>query len=535
MSEGKQSFVRGAVILGAAGIFVKVLGATFKLPLGNFLGDEGMSYYTTAYPIYSWLIVASTAGMPTAIARMISERRAVGDEKGINKIFRTSMLLMMFVGVILSVGMFLSAQTMVSAVKNEMAYYSVLAIAPAIFFVSVMSVMRGYFQGLQMMEPYAISQIAEQLMRVILGLTLALTLLDRGLEFASAGATFGATAGAMMGTLVIIFIYRRFKRKTNMTHEVSDESMGSIVKQLMIIAIPVTIGASVLPLMNSIDLAIVIRRLHSIGIVEEANNLYGQLTGYAVTLVNLPQVVSAAIQISIVPAIAQLRIKNDQKGLDSTTVTGIKLALLIGLPTAVGMVILAEPIIALLYPMQPGIIKSTGGILRILGNGVVFLSLFQVTTGILQGLGKQHLPARNLFIGAIVKLTLSYTLVGIPAININGAAISTVCGFATAAILNMITLVRRSTTKMDYKEIFGKPILNVLTMSVFVLSSRQLFLLLGSGRLATVLSILVGIVVYFVMVFLTNTLSENDLELMPGGSKLKKLNRILTIKAGDKK
>ncbi len=542
-----QSFIKGAAILGVAAIIIKVMGAFFRIPLANLIGDEGMSYYQTAYPMYNWLIVISTAGFPAAIAKTIAERNAVGDHYGAHKVFKTILKLMTAIGFVGMFVMMLGADWVTTYVKNAGGYYSFLALGPAILFVAMMSSFRGYFQGLQDMKPYAFSQIVEQFFRVGLGLGLAFTFYKYGLEYASAGATFGATSGAFFGFLIILFYYLKMKKKGALGDidtklpDHPEESEREIIGKVMKIAIPITIGASVIPIMTMLDLFIVMRRLHDIGIVEQANDLYGQLTGYSQTLVNLPQTITAAVQISLVPAIAALSAKRANEEMNHTIETGLRLGLIIGLPCALGLVTLAEPIMKLLYPMQIEIASSTGSILAILGWGVLFLSMYQVTTGILQGLGKQNLPARNLFIGAVLKGILSYTLVGMPALNIRGAAIATVSAFAAASILNFLSLMKAVNFKPNWTKIFFKPAIDGAVMVVAVkvtyyfankLALTQ-FGVLSAGRLATVAAVAVGGLTFALMLFVTGTLTDEDLEMMPGGSKLKKLASKLSLrKAG---
>lgn len=542
-----QSFIKGAAILGVAAIIIKVMGAFFRIPLANLIGDEGMSYYQTAYPMYNWLIVISTAGLPAAIAKTIAERTAVGDHYGAHRVFKTILKLMMVIGFVGMLVMMLGADWVTSYVKNAGGYYSFLALGPAILFVAIMSAFRGYFQGLQDMKPYAYSQIIEQFFRVGLGLGLAFLLFKYGLEYASAGATFGATSGAFFGFLIIFFYYQRMKKKgalgdiENRLPEHPLESEREIIGKVLKIAVPITIGASVIPIMTMLDLFIVMRRLHDIGIVEQANNLYGQLTGYSQTLVNLPQTVTAAVQISLVPAIAALSAKRASDEMNHTIETGLRLGLIIGLPCALGLVSLAEPIMKLLYPMQIEIASSTGSILAILGWGVLFLSMYQVTTGILQGLGKQNLPARNLFMGMILKGVLSYTLVGIPALNIRGAAIATISAFACASILNFVSLIKSVDFRPNWTKIFVKPAIDGAVMVVAVkityyfvnMLALNAFSELSAGRLATVAAVGIGGITFAIMLFVTGTLTEEDMEMMPGGSKLKKLAGKLRLgKAG---
>lgn len=525
--SSSDSFVKGAFILGISGIFIKIIGAFFRIPLANLLGPEGMSYYSSAYPIYNFFIVLGTAGLPTALAKIISEQRALGDYRNLDRTFKSGMMLMTSIGFIGSIFMFFGAEFIVSGINNPNAVHAFKALAPAILLVSVMAVYRGFFQGFQQMAPFASSQIYEQFARVIVGYGLAMYFITKGLDLAAGGATFGATSGAIAGLVVIYFAYKKFRKRNK---ETFDANMGgalvphrALIKRIVWISIPMTIGAAVMPLMNAIDVMLVMNRLTDIGMGDRATELYGMLSGYAQTLVNLPQAVTAAIQISIVPAVATLFIQKSAKQLDRTIQNGIRMALIVTLPATAGLVILSRPIMELLYPSQIQYAQTTGSILSILGFSVVFLGMFQVTTGILQGLGMQNRPTFNLFIGAVVKVILTYVLVGIIQINIYGAAFSTLVAYGTATGLNLMTLSREADINFDYKTVLLKPLSAVLVMSAVVLTVYLGTSQLISSKLATVIAILIGIAVYGVMLFKTKTLTGEDFALMPGGTKLKKL------------
>ncbi len=535
MSKRNRNFIRGAAILGVAGIIVKIIGAVFRIPLGNLVGDVGMSYYQTAYPIYNWLLVVSTAGIPTAIAKMISEKEAIGDRAGVQKIFTTAFWMLTAIGLGTMVLLMLTSQFICDAVKNPEAVYSMISIAPALFFVSLVSVYRGYFQGLQEMKAYAVSQVVEQVFRVAVGLGLAFYFFRISVPFAAAGATFGATVGGLVGTLFMVFSYLKFQKKqeplTDQGH-FPQEPAGKIISTLIRIAIPVTIGASVLPIMNLIDLGIVMNRLTEIGMGDVAKNLYGQLTGYAATLVNLPMIVTAAVQISLVPAVSQYAVLNAKEELDRMIETGIRMGLIISLPSALGLVVLSKPIMLLLYPMQKAAAISAGGILQVLGWGVLGLSMFQVLTGVLQGLGKPWIPARNLATAAAIKLVLSYVLVGIPALNIMGAAGSTAAAFCLAAFLNFLSLLKISTHRMDVKKVLLKPVAATVVMVLATMGTYSGIALFSGNNLATLMAILVGGTVYLVTLIGVGGLTEDDYDLLPGGGKLRKLSRMIPGKRG---
>lgn len=536
----KQSFLKGATILGLAGIFIKILGAGFKIPLAGKIGAEGMGYFMAPYPIYNLLLVIATAGIPTAIARMIAERETIGDTHGIFRIIKVIFKPLLVIAILFSAILFFGAEWIAKSVGLDNASYAFKTIAPALLFVPIMSIFRGFFQGIQRLKPFAISQIVEQLFRVLIGLTLAFVLFNKGVEFSAAGATFGAAIGSFFGLLIIFFMYKsvkksEFKKILESTPVQNNELDWSILKQLLMISVPITIGASIMPVMNSIDLMLVVKRLNSIGI-DNATELYGILTGFAVTIVNFPQILTASLQISLVPAVTQMvveyktaikdkldSIEEKRKHLSDTINTGIKIALIIGFPCAVGLVTLSEPVMMLLYSSQPESAKIGADILAVLGWDLIFLALYQATTGILQGLKMQMMPALNLSIGLVFKVILTYTLVGMPMFGITGAAISTIAAFAVASALNVRTLYKEDYIEINIFKLLLKPAISAFVMGLFVIFAYDIIAGVISGKLATIITIAIAGLIYVSMIIATKALEESEYDMMPGGSKLKKL------------
>lgn len=527
-----NSFIKGAAILGIAGVIVKILGAIYRIPLSNIITNEGMGYYQTAYPLYNLLLTISTAGFPIAIAKLVSEKRAVSDFKGAQKVFKVALAGLFIGGLLTSSFLFFRAEKIVEDIGNTNAYYALIALAPALLFVPVMSVFRGFFQGCQTMVPTALSQIVEQLFRVIGGLALTYYLLPKGLPIAAGGASSGGSFGAVAGTIVILFIY--FRKRKEFTKELKtsisteEYGVGQIIKDLLVIAIPITIGASIVPIMDYIDLKLVLKRLQTIGYSEsEANALYGNLKGMAQTLINLPQVFSIAIAMSLVPAIADANARRKKKELENIISSGIRLTLLIGLPSALGLFVLARPIIGLLYYKNDmATIINTGNLLSILSFGVIFLTLVQALSSVLQGLGRPLIPAINIFFGALVKVILSYTLTVIPSINIYGAAISTVVAYGIAAILNLISVIYVGKIKISGKDVFLKPFISSLGMAIVAFVSYLGLMSIIGEKLSTIVAILIGGIVYLILLILTGSITGEDLKLLPKGDKIgKKLDK----------
>jgi Membrane protein involved in the export of O-antigen and teichoic acid len=521
----KKSFIQGAVILGIAGIIIKVMGAFFRIPLANLIGDKGMGYYQTAYPIYVLFLTLATAGIPIAISKMVSERIAVDHHYEAYRVFRVSFSLLFCIGIGSSSILFFGAGHIVNAIGNPGAKYAMMAIAPALLFVPIMAAYRGYFQGMQDMKPTATSQVVEQFFRVAAGLALAYFLIKQGREFAAAGASFGATAGSITGLISVVGIYyykrTHLKRDIERTYQASTERSGQILANIFMIAIPVTIGAAIMPIMNAIDVGIVMRRLQETGwTAEAANGLYGQLTGMAGPLINFPQVLTQAIAMSLVPAVAAAYKQKDMVFLNYNVRLGIRTAMIIGLPCALGLMTLSEPIMLLLYPFQKASAVSAAPCLFVMAFGVIFLSTVQTLTGVLQGLGKPMIPVRNLFIGAIVKIILTYTLTGIDSINVRGAAIGTVAAYIVASSLNIAAVKRLTGVKFDFMLTYVKPIVSALAMSAAVwISYRILFGFFGNA-MSTMLAVLIGAAVYCIMLFITKSIKKEELKVLPKGGKI---------------
>lgn len=521
-----NNFLKGAAILSIAGIIVKILGAIYRIPLSNIIKPEGMGYYQTAYPFYQLLLTLSTSGFPVAIAKLVSEKRALGDYRSAYKVFKVAFVGLLIGGILSSLFILIGAEAIVESVGNKNAYYSLIALVPALFFVPIMSSFRGFFQGRKTMVPTATSQIAEQLIRVAVGLSLTTLLLDRGLPIAAGGASFGGSAGAIAGFAVIIFIY--FKNRNSIKEEVrlctvdKQYNTSTIVKDLLAISIPITIGSAIVPIMDTIDTALVFQRLQSIGYSAKlANDLYGQLKGMAQTLINLPMVFSVAIAMSMVPAISDAYIRKNKGEIKDIISSGIRITLLIGLPAALGLFVLARPLINLLYYNNTAQdIDSIGRILSVLSFGVIFLTLVQTLTAMLQGLGKTFVPVKNLAIGAVFKIVLTYILTGIPSINILGAAFSTVVTYAVASLLDLYSIVKITKLKLDYKTIVLKPLISSVGMAIMARLGYVVSASVVGDRLSTLGGVLAGVITYVILLVVTGTLTKEDFAMLPKGEKI---------------
>jgi len=530
----KKSLVTSAAVLAAAGIIVKILGAFFRIPITNWIGSEGMANYAPAYAVYSILLVISTAGLPVATSKMVAERCAVGQFREANRVFKTSLALMTALGIAGALTVVTCAVPIANAVKVPGAALALLATAPALVLVPIMAAYRGYFQGQQNMNPTAITQVVEQFFRVGVGLALAYYMMsaplfaetyDSGARGA-AGGTFGATAGAIAGLVAILIIFSREKRgiydKIARDETTEHESTKAILKRIVIIAVPITLGAALLPIMNTIDAGVVNRRLISTGWgMDAAHDLYGQITSMADPIIGFPQVFMQAIIVSIVPMVAAAKRLADNDDLHNTINLGIRMTTIIGFPCVFGLIALAQPALLLLYPMQRESAIHATPCLQVLAMGFIFLALTTTLTGVLQGLGKQMWPVINLSIGIAVKVILTWILVGIHSLNIVGAAIGTLCAYLIAGTLDYKCVKRFTGVTVPVRQTVAKPLLCALVMGILVkLIYTVLMAITGHNSICTLLAIVIGACIYGVLIIKTHTIRRDELLGLSMGRKI---------------
>ena len=438
--DARKSFLKGAFILSIAGAISKVLGAVYRIPLAYLIGAAGIGIYQKAYPIYTLILALATAGVPVAISALIASKEEQGVSGDSQKLFRLSLVILFSAGVLLSLAVVLLSDFLANYVlRDPQTRLAIIAVAPAIFISGMMSVFRGYFQGHQMMLPTAISQVVEQLFRVVSILLLAYLLLPRGMDFAVAGATGGAVIGGIAGLIIMIFFFLRFQHeKTRAGHQLlySKASYRTLAKQMIIMAIPVSFGAAVLPLVQMLDAIIVPARLMFIGYnLEEANILFGQLSGMSAVLISLPTIFTIAISTSLVPAVSEALTQNNRALLCERINNGIRVGAVISFPSATGLFVLAFPIGLLLYNQE-----SVGLTLAPLAFSAITLAAFQISSASLQGLGRPEISMRHLLVAGGLKVVFNYTLTTIPELNIVGPAVGTVIAFFIGSLLNLISL-----------------------------------------------------------------------------------------------
>ena len=524
----KKSFVKGAFILGAAGLICKIIGAFFRIPMYNMLGD-GMQYYEAVYPYYSTLLVISSAGLPTAISRMVAEHSTLGDMAGAKKVFQKSLIMLVIIGAVTTALMYLGSDFLARTTVGEGAAMSYRMMSPALLIVSIMCAFRGYLQGLQKMMGTAMSQLAEQAGKLAIGLYLAHLWMPKGLEYGAMGAVAGVTISELLALIVVALFYMFRKRELaplEPTEQLAPvESTRHIIRNLLAIAIPVTIGASIMPIMGIVDASLIKSTLIDIGFSEAAASMrFVALRSNVTNIINMPAVLTIALAMSLVPTVSAARATKDIKGIHKASAMGIKLAMFIGIPCSVGLFALSSPVIDFLYDIDPERLAIASALMRTSAIGVIFLSLVQTLTGILQGVGKQHIPVINLFIGGVVKVVLMLTLMKNPNIEIQGAAISTTACYIVAGVLDAIYLIRYTKLRLKVMDTFIKPVVASLVMgSAAYFTYGFVMSRLSSNTIATAAAIAVGFGLYLLLALWMRMFTKDDFALIPGGRLLARL------------
>lgn len=528
MEKKTGSFVKGAAILAAAGLIVKAIGAVYRIPLATIVGLEGMSFYEVAYPYYSGLLVISSAGLPTAISKLVAERVTLGDHKGAREVFVTAMKMLTIIGVATMLIMFLAADLLAPNLMPESAL-SIRALAPALLFASIMCAYRGYLQGLQLMTGTAVSQVVEQLGKLGVGFYLAAKLMPKGPEYAAMGALIGVSVSELLALVVMMFFYARRRRELAPLWNQGRGLPGGffpISKRLLATAIPVTLGALIMPLTGVIDSNMIVSILvNDLGFnLDIAKDAFSILRSHVTPIINMPAVITTALAMSLVPAISVRVTAKNRRGVREASLTGLKLALIVGAPCAAGLFVLGGPVIDLLFTkLNQEQVLLAGDIMRTASIGILFLSLVQTMTGIIQGMGRPMVSVINLVFGGVLKVVTMLILMRIPNINIQGASISTVVCYAAAGILDTLYVIRRTGMKIHIGDVFIKPLFSSVVMGVGASLVYNLLHQAGHNALATLFGVGAGAVIYIAFVFIFKMLSPEELSYIPGGKRLTRL------------
>ena len=525
----KEGFMQSVLVLMISQLVIKLLGLVYKIYLTNKegFGDTGNAIYSSGYQIYALLLTISSIGVPNAISKLVSEKVAIGDSKGAHRIFKIALLTFGVIGFIATMVLFLGAgyisNTILQIPEAEM---TLVALSPAIFFVTIASVLRGYFNGREKISITAKSQTLEQVFKTLLTVIVVeivgiITNLNTTLM--SAGANLATTLSVLLSFGYLTLYYKIYKR--NIALEIKNsvnykyESLKKVVKKILFVSTPITLSAIMSTLNKNIDSITVVRGLKKFLTEAQAKSQYGILSGKVDTLITLPLSFNIAFATALVPSIASSIAKKEKENASKRISFSILISILIGLPCTIGMMIFSQQILELLFP------KATNGsiLLQMSAITIIFSVLSQTINGALQGLGKIMTPAITSTIGLIAKLVINIWLIQIPEIGVYGAVIGSIVNNIVAFLLSYLVLVKTIKLDIKFSKCVIKPIIATIIMGICSYYTYLLIEGIISIRIATIISIIVAIIIYTLSLLALKILDKEEMKMIPYGTKLVKI------------
>lgn len=527
MSDNKkQNFLQGTALLAMATAIVKIIGAIYKIPLNAIIGKQGFSYYSTAYEIYNVLLMISTAGLPVAMSRMISQANSLGHSNRIRRIYKTSRAIFLTLGIAGSLLMTLFCRQLAAFQNQPDAWAAIGALGPCCLLICIMSTFRGFFQGHSNMLPTSVSQVLEAVVKLVVGMLAALLLLKStgSVSLAAGGAILGVTISCMASS---VYLFGKFRKAYGALEPSSEaaESYSDTAKRLMAIAVPITIGSAGLQILTMLETKIYMGQLLGLGFTQlEADSMKG-IYNMSQTIYNMPCAFITPITISIIPAITSHLTLLDHKAAKATEESAARVTGLICMPCAFGLATLAGPVTALLGGYTGADLTLSTSLMTIMGYNIMFNAVVLLTNAMMQAHGHAVVPVVNMFIAGIMRLVVVYMLTGNPNIGIVGTPIGAMLCFLCIAVLNVFSMRRVMKDPPAIVKNLVKPFAAAAIMGIFVRGALYLLQMLGitSRLILCGLPVAVGVVVYVIAAVLFKAITREDCLLLPKGAKIAKL------------
>ena len=511
-----NSYTAGAMLLAASGMIAKILGAIYRIPLTNLLGAEGIGMYQLVFPVYALMLTISSGGIPTAISRLVSENKTIGDGDKVAKIMKSAFVLLFGLGAVSMLIMFLISAPLATLQNNYSIRYAYYVVAPAILIVAISAYFKGWFQGNMNMLPTAISQIAEQAFKMIFGLLFAYLLLPQGVINAVVGALIGLTLAEFLSMLIMALLFIANKGKAIPKVSLDLENTKNIVK----VSLPIMASGLIFPIVQFVDSLLIVNLLVGRGLARDvAVGQYGILSAPVNTLINMPIVITLAFAVAIVPIISSKRALRDAVSIKDKSALAVKMSFLIGAPCFVAILILAKPLMMILYPsLDSSSIELAASLLMVSSVSVILLTLSQVFTSLMQALGKTVKPVLILLMTAVTKIVLDIIL--IMHLGIMGAALSSVIAYFFCVLVGWVTMSKL----LGNNEKLVKNISKIFIISVIIGFIIYGLTFLLSKWWLVLASVAITPIVYFILVLFFKVFTNDELYSFPFGEKLAKLD-----------
>ena len=526
MSESKkQNFLQGTALLAMATAIVKVIGAIYKIPLNAIIGTQGFSYYSTAYEIYNVLLMISTAGLPVAMSRMISQANSLGHSNRIRRIYKTSRAIFLTLGIAGSLLMTLFCRQLAEFQNQPDAWAAIGALGPCCLLICIMSTFRGFFQGHSNMLPTSVSQVLEAIVKLIVGMMAALILLKTtgSVSLAAGGAILGVTVSCLASA---VYLFGKFRGTYNALAPSAEEaeSYTDTAKRLLAIAIPITIGSAGLQILTMLETKIYMGQLLGLGFTQaQADSMKG-IYNMSQTIYNMPCAFITPITISIIPAITAHLTLLDHKSAKATEESAVRVMALICMPCAFGLSVLAGPVTSLLGGYTGENLALSTQLMSIMGINIIFNAVVLLTNAMMQAHGHAVVPVINMFVSGVLRLAVVYILTGNPDIGIVGTPVGAMICFLCIAVLNVFSMRRVMENPPAILKNLFKPFAAAAIMGICVYGALQLLIRVGiaSRLILCGLPIAVGVAVYAVAAVMFKAITREDCLLLPKGAKIAK-------------
>ena len=524
-----SSFMKNVAMLICSQLLIKLLGFIYRLVITNIegFGDTGLGYYSAGYQVYAILLTLSSTGIPSVISKLVSERIAIGDTKGAQRIFKIAFSFFATIGLILSIGLFFGADFIATHILNVPDVAPVMRVlSPAIVFVAMSAVFRGYFSGTQNMKPTSVSQTLEQFFNCVLTITFVYACVGRDAYIMAAAGNLSTTCAILISFSYLVMYYKRNKINTSNSIESPEKNKSNkqLLKLILGISVPITVSSLITVISGFIDTATVSNCMQSAyrGI-ESSKEALEQIAMSATgilskvdTLVSFPLAVNFAFSTALVPAISEALAKKDKSTASRRLSFSFFASLIIILPCAVGYISLAQPILNMIYPTA----SEGAAVLQIASVTMILTALSQTMTGGLYGVNKSKIPAIAAGLGAIVKFILNMILITNPNIGIYGASISSFIYQVIVFIICYRVLNGSINMHIKFRDYILKPVISVLGMGIIVYVGHSILNIFFGNTISTVLSIILGAISYCLLILLTKTFSKEDILMIPYGTKI---------------
>ncbi len=519
----QQNFLQGTALLAMATAIVKLLGALYKIPLNAIIGEQGFGYFNTAYEIYNVLLMISTAGLPVAMSRMISQANSLGHYNQVRRIYRTARAIFLGLGITGSLLMTVFCRQLAAFQNQPDAWAAIGCLGPCALFICIMSAYRGFFQGQSNMLPTSVSQVLEAVIKLAVGMIAALVFLKLfdSIPLAAGGGILGVTVSCLVSS---VYLARCFHRSFPQLPQTAEEprSYADTAKGLLLIAVPITIGSAGLQILTMLETKIYMGQLLDMGYSQSTADTMRGIYGMTQTIYNMPCSFITPITISIIPAItAQLTTCNYAQA-KATEESAIRVTGLVAAPCAVGLAVMAGPVTALLGGYSGENLVLATKLMTILGFSLLFNAVVLVTTAIMQAHGQAVRPVINMLIGGVLKLAAVFILTGNPNIGIVGTPMGTFLCYCVISVLNLFSM----RTLLDHPPAVARNLIRsclaagAMGLAVWAALLGLEALGITSSLILCAIPIALGVVVYLFAALKLKAVKKEDCMLLPKGEKI---------------